>query len=245
MTQPPGAAYPPPQPGQQPQAGGYPPPGQQSPAGAYPPPGPPAGAYPPPGQQSPPAVYPPPGQQSPPAVYPPPGQPYPGAYGSPAPYGSPVAQAAPGPYGSPHGFAPQPPASGGWQPERVDQVTGTGFGLVHLQVPPITSGPAIGSLIAGIAAILVSFAVLCFGLTGAEEGWGALVAGAFTLLSVLAGGGAVAAAVIARRRIAGSGETGRVRFTGRGLTIGGMVCGIAGAALALIGLVLGLVLQLA
>ena len=65
----------------------------------------------------------------------------------------------------------------GWEPERVDQVTGTGFGLVQFQVAPITSGLAIGSLVAGIASILVSLAVVCFGVAGAQEGWGGWVAG--------------------------------------------------------------------
>jgi hypothetical protein len=168
----------------------------------------------------------------------PPGPPYPSPYGSPpVPYGAPP---------SPYGYAPAPPrpAVTGWQPERVDQVTGTGFGLVHFQVAPITSGLAVGSLTAGIGAILVSFAALCFGLTGAEEGWGGWIAGAFTLLSVLACGGAVTAGLIARRQIARQPEPGRVRFTGRGLTTGGIACGISGAALALLSLGLGLMLQL-
>ncbi|SDT71343.1 hypothetical protein [Actinoplanes derwentensis] len=175
--------------------------------------------------------------QPPGAAYPPPqpGPPYYSPYGQPPPYGAPP-PFAPAP--------PPPPVVAGWQPERVDQVTGTGFGLVHFQVAPITSGPAIGSLVAGIAAILVALAVFCFGLAGAQEGWGGWVAGAFTLLSVLACAGAVTAALIARRQITRSAQPGRVRFTGRGLTIGGMVCGIAGAALSLVGLSLGLVVQL-
>ncbi|MFC4065636.1 hypothetical protein [Actinoplanes subglobosus] len=157
----------------------------------------------------------------------------------PAPY-----SASPAPYASPYAYAAPPPPSATWQPERVDQVTGTGFGLVHLQVPPITSGAAIGSLVAGIGAILVSIAVLCFGLTGAEEGWGAWTAGAFTLLSVMACAGAVALGVFARRQINSSPHPGRVRFTGRGLSTSGIVCGITGAALSLLALGLGLAVQL-
>ncbi|WP_430780443.1 hypothetical protein [Actinoplanes sp. G11-F43] len=175
--------------------------------------------------------------QLPGAVPPPqPGPPYHAPYGqSPAPYG------APPPYPP---VPPPPPVTAGWQPERVDQVTGTGFGLVHLQVAPITSGPAVGSLVAGIAAIVVSFAVFCFGLSGAQEGWGGWVAGAFTLLSLLAGAGAVVAGLIARRQIARPAEPGRVRFTGRGLTVGGLVCGITGAALSVVALSVGLLVQL-
>ena len=138
---------------------------------------------------------------------------------------------------------PPPPPSGRWQPERVDPVPGTEFGLVQLRVEPITSGLAIGALLAGIAAILVSFLVLCFGLVGAEPGWGALVAGAFTLLSVVAGGGAVVVGLVALRQIRGSGQTGQVRFTGRGLAIAGISCGATGAGIALAALVLALVLQ--
>ncbi len=146
----------------------------------------------------------------------------------PPPYG-------PLPYGPP---VPQQSVSG-WEAERVDVLGGTGFGLVQLRVVPITSGLAIGALIAGIGSILVSLLVVCFGFTGA----GALVAGAFTLLSALAGGGAVVAAVLASRQIRRSGEPGRVRFTGRGLVISGIACGAAGAGISFLALLLGALLQ--
>jgi hypothetical protein len=170
----------------------------------------------------------------------PPGPPYQPSFGPPpVPYSAP-----PSPYASPYAYVQPPPPTAAWQPERVDQVTGTGFGLVHLQVPPITSGAAIGSLVAGISAILVSLAVLCFGLTGAEEGWGGWAGGAFTLLSVMACAGAVTLGVVARRQIAKSPLPGRVRFTGRGLSTAGIACGITGAALSVLALGLGLALQL-
>jgi hypothetical protein len=89
----------------------------------------------------------------------------------------------------------------------------------------------------------VSFLVFCFGLMGAEGGWGALVGGAFTLLSVVGGGGAVAVGLVARRQIRRTGQTGQVRFTGRGLAIAGISCGATGAGIALVALVLTLVLQ--
>ncbi|MGX6602860.1 hypothetical protein ACWKSP_12070 [Micromonosporaceae bacterium Da 78-11] len=139
---------------------------------------------------------------------------------------------------------PPPPSNGRWQPERVDPLPGTEFGLVQLQVQSITSGLAIGSLIAGVASILVSLLVLCFGLAGSRDGWGGWVAGAFTLLSVVAGGGAVALGVVARRQIRRSGQTGQVRFTGKGTATAGISCGAAGAGIALISLALSLVLQL-
>lgn len=147
----------------------------------------------------------------------------------------------PYPYSAP---VPPPPPSGRWQPERVDAVPGTEFGLVQFKVEPITSGLAIGSLMAGIASILVSLLVLCFGLVGAQAGWGALVAGAFALLSVLGGAGASTLGLLARRQIRGSGRVGQVRFTGRGLAISGISCGAAGAGIALACLALALVLQL-
>jgi hypothetical protein len=139
---------------------------------------------------------------------------------------------------------PPPPADGRWVPERVDPVAGTQFGLVRLQVPPVASGLATGSMIAGIASILVSFLVLCFGLVGSSESWGGWVAGAFALLGVLFGGGAVALGVVAMRQVRRSREPGRIRFTGRGRAIAGISCGATGAGISLVSLALALVLQL-
>jgi hypothetical protein len=138
-----------------------------------------------------------------------------------------------------------PPAAGErWKPARIEAVPGTEFALVQLQVPAISSGLATGSLLAGIGSILVSTLVFCFGLTGASDGWGGLVGGAFALLAVLAGGGAVAVGLVASRQIRRSAEPGRTRFTGRGRAVAGISCGGAGAGIALVGLVLTLVLQI-
>jgi hypothetical protein len=145
------------------------------------------------------------------------------------------------PYAPP---VPPPPPSGRWQPERIDAIPGTEFGLVQLKVPPVTSGLAIGSLIAGIGAVLVSLLVLCFGVSGASGGWGGLVAGAFTLPAVLGGGGAIAVGLAARRQIRRSGRTGQVRFTGGGVAVAGISCGAAGVGIALACLALALVLQM-
>lgn len=174
----------------------------------------------------------------------PPAQPHPGPN-----YPGPT---YPGPhYPGPHSVPPGPPAyvpppspSGRWQPERVEPLPGTEFGLVQLRVMPITSGLAIGSLIAGIGSILVSFIVLCFGVWGAKGGWGGWVSGAFTLLSVVVGAGAIALGLVSRRQIRRSGHTGQVRFTGGGIAISGLVCGCAGAGIALLSLALALLLQL-
>lgn len=137
-----------------------------------------------------------------------------------------------------------PPKPGeAWTPERVEPVAGTEFGLVQLKVAPITSGLATGSLIAGGGAILISTLVLCFGLLGQSEGWGAVVAGAFALLGVLVGGGAVGVGLAARRQIKRSGQQGKVRFVGRGMATAGISCGAAGLGIAVLTLLLVLTLQ--
>jgi hypothetical protein len=137
---------------------------------------------------------------------------------------------------------PPPPPAGRWEPARIDPLPGTEFGLVQLRVVPLTSGLAVGSLIAGIGAILISLLVFCFGLAGSEADWGGWVSGAFTLLSVAIGGGAVAVGLIARRQIRRSGQPGRARFTGRGMAIAGIACGATGAGIALLALALALTL---
>ena len=138
---------------------------------------------------------------------------------------------------------PPPPPDGQWRPARIDPVAGTEYGLIHIQIDPMTSGMAVGSLIAGIGSVLVSVLVLCFGLAGSAGGWGGWVAGAFALLGVLIGGGAVALGLIGIRQIRGSGQAGRLRFTGRGMAVAGISCGAAGAGIALLSLALSLVLQ--
>jgi hypothetical protein len=151
--------------------------------------------------------------------------------------------AQPYPAAAPPAQVPLPSPSGRWQPERVEPLPGTEFGLVQLRVMPVTSGLAIGSLIAGIGSILVSILVLCFGVWGADGGWGGWVSGAFTVLSVVVGAGAVAVGLVSRRQIRRSGHTGHVRFTGAGMAISGLICGCAGAGIALLALALALVLQ--
>jgi hypothetical protein len=143
--------------------------------------------------------------------------------------------------GPPPVLPPKP--SEAWSPERVEPVPGTEFALVQLKVVPITSGLATGSLIGGIASILVSTLVLCFGLYGLSGGWGAVVAGAFALLGVLAGGGSAGLGLAARRQIRRSGQDGRVRFVGRGLATAGISCGGAGLGISALTLLLILVLQ--
>jgi hypothetical protein len=157
---------------------------------------------------------PPPGY-TPPQVAAPPGYPPP-----PVPY--------------PPATPPPSPGARALRPSRIDPVPGTHFGIAYPDVRPTVSGLAVGSMVAGIGSCLVSLLVLCFGLVGAQRGWGPLVAGAFTVLAVAVGGGALGAALVANRQIRRSaGE-----ITGRGLAITGLACGSAGAGLGLLGLLL-------
>ncbi|MER7166650.1 hypothetical protein ABT336_11365 [Micromonospora sp. NPDC000207] len=116
---------------------------------------------------------------------------------------------------------------------------GTPFGVVHLDVAPVTSGLAIGSLVAGVASILVSMLVGCLGIAAGELS-GAWAAGAFTALGVLTGAGAIVAGLFALRQIRRPSTPPAVRFTGRGLAIAGISCGGVGAVCTLLGLALGL-----
>ncbi|GAA4687872.1 hypothetical protein Prum_034740 [Phytohabitans rumicis] len=122
---------------------------------------------------------------------------------------------------------------------------GTPFAVVHLNVPPVTSGLAVGALVAGIGSVLVSLVVSCFGLLGAQDGWGAWVAGAFALISGLAGAAAVALGMLGLRQIRRAAPPPAVRFTGRGLAIAGIVCGATGLAITVIGFAASLAIQLA
>jgi hypothetical protein len=161
--------------------------------------------------------------------------------------------AAPAPTGAqlhPYGVpftpppVPPPPAEANWRPARVEPVPGTEYGLVEVEVPAVASGQATGALIAGVASILVSTLAFCFGVAGSSDGWGGWVAGAFTLLAVLIGGGAATVGLIATRQIRRSGQDGKLRFTGRSTAIAGISSGAAGAGIALLALALALVLQL-
>jgi hypothetical protein len=127
----------------------------------------------------------------------------------------------------------------------VEAVPGTPFGVVELDVPPVTSGLAVAALVAGIASILVSLIVVCFGVVGAQDGWGAWAAGAFSLLALVAGGGAIGVGIAARRQIGRPGPVPAIRFTGRGLATSGLACGAAGVAITLLGFLAALLLQVA
>jgi hypothetical protein len=125
-------------------------------------------------------------------------------------------------------------------PVRVETVPGEPFGLAILPAPTTMSGLAIGSLVTGISALLVTGVVWCFGLVGADGGWGGLVSGAFGVLAVLLGAAGVALGVIALRTIRRTQQ-----MKGRGNAITGIICGGAGVALAVAGVVVAIVLSAA
>jgi hypothetical protein len=114
---------------------------------------------------------------------------------------------------------------------RLEPVPGTDFALAYPAVPPTVSGLAIGAMVVGIGSVLVTTAVFCFGVTGAQDGWGALVAGAFAILAGLAGGAAVVGGLVATRQIRAAAG----RLSGRGLAVAGVSCGATGVGLTLLG----------
>ncbi|BCJ60154.1 hypothetical protein [Micromonospora endophytica] len=120
---------------------------------------------------------------------------------------------------------------------------GTPFAMVHLDVPPVTSGLAVGSLVGGIISILVSFLVICFGAVGGGAG-GAWAAGAFAALGGLTGAGSIVVGLLGWRQIRRPAPPPAVRFTGRGLAIAGISCGGIGLLLSLLGVALALLLAL-
>ena len=119
---------------------------------------------------------------------------------------------------------------------RVDVIEGTQFGVAYPAVPATPSGPSIGSLVAGIASILVSFLVGCFGLTGSTDGWGPAVAGAFAVLAGFIGAGAIGLGVVGLRQVRRS--SGTVR--GRGMAIAGISCGGSGVGLTVLSFIVAL-----
>ncbi|MBV1849817.1 hypothetical protein KUA19_06695 [Catellatospora sp. NEAU-YM18] len=123
-------------------------------------------------------------------------------------------------------------------------VPGTPYAVAVLPAPSSSSGVAIGALVAGIASVLVSSVVWCLGVVGGQAGWGALVAGAFTVLSVLLGAAAVVLGLVARRQIRATAATGQARLTGGALALSGLICGAAGITLALTGVLVATVLGL-
>jgi hypothetical protein len=133
------------------------------------------------------------------------------------------------------------PPVGGVPAAHVEPVAGTDFGLAYVVLPPLTSGQAVGALVAGIGSIVVAVVTICFGLIGAGDGWGALVSGAFGILATMLGAAAIAVGTFARRVIRRS----QGAIKGSGLAKAGLICGIVGAALAVLGFAGALIATLA
>jgi hypothetical protein len=125
---------------------------------------------------------------------------------------------------------------------RVDVVQGTPFGVAYPLVPSTPSGPSIGSLVAGIASVLVALFASCLGVTGSADGWGPAAAGAFTALAVFLGLGGIGLGIFGMRqiRLAGQGSSGR--SSGKGMAVTGLVLGAVGAGAAVLALLISFVL---
>ncbi|GGJ98559.1 hypothetical protein GCM10010123_30670 [Pilimelia anulata] len=124
---------------------------------------------------------------------------------------------------------PGPHAAHWPAPARYVPVPGSGYVLGLMPVPSSVAGMAIGALVAGLGALLVSLLAVLLGLGGATAGWGVLVAGAIAILTVLLGGGAVGLGTYALRQIRRS--SGGLR--GRGAAVWAVVTGGLAIALAL------------
>lgn len=134
-----------------------------------------------------------------------------------------------GPYASgPYPYGPYHPRPriGLPRPTTVAPVPGTPFAVALVGVRPTINGPSVASFVAGIAAILVSLAVLFFAAVGAADGWGPGVAGAFAVLATAAGGASVGLGVTGLRRIRASVAWGPTM--GRWAAIAGLACGAVG-----------------
>jgi hypothetical protein len=172
-------------------------------------------------------------------------QPYPAAPASGVPQGYPAgppvsavpASGLPGghPFPPRQYTAPQPAAPG---PMRVEAVPGTEFGVAYLRVPPTVSGLAVGSMIAGIASILVAFIIGCAGVAGLQNEQIPIIAGAFAVLAALLSFAGLGLGYASTRQIRG----GRGRFSGRGMGVTGMVCGAVGILFTSGGVLLALAL---
>jgi hypothetical protein len=170
-------------------------------------------------------------EQNPPGSYQP--------WASPAPQPSLPHGYPPPPDAEPASYvAPRPPAAALPPPVRVDPVPGTNFGIAYLGLPPLVAGQAIASLVAGIGSILVATVVGCFGLVGADGGWGPLVGGAFAVLAGLLGLAAIGLGLVGLRRIRRSGDA----VKGKGLAVAGISCGGTGVALTVLALLAALLL---
>jgi hypothetical protein len=144
------------------------------------------------------------------------------------------------------GPAPAPPPRETWRrPVRFEPVPGSGYRLAIVGAPPAVAGPAVGSLVAGIAAVLVATLVGCLGLSGAGTGWGLFASGAFAVLAICLGVAGVGLGLVGMRqtrRQPGPRVDGVP--AGRGLAVAGLTCGGVGLAITVCGLGAAAAIQL-
>lgn len=146
---------------------------------------------------------------------------------------APPTRAAPGPA---TGAAVPPPPPDAWRrPVRLEPMVDAPYALAILAPPEATSGPAVGSLVAGIAGIVVALAGSCLGLVGAPEGWGLGVSGAFAVLAGWLGLAGIGLGLVGIRQTARSRDAATVRPTGRGVAVGGLACGAVTALVTVCG----------
>ncbi|HEX6498742.1 MAG TPA: hypothetical protein VF054_06875 [Micromonosporaceae bacterium] len=144
----------------------------------------------------------------------------------------------PGPGYPPAPYRPAPPPRPAVTPPRlarVEALAGTTFGVGYADVPAVMSGMAVGSLVLGIASVLVSLVVWLFGLIGADRGWGMVIAGAFAVLAALGGAIAIVLGILSRRQIRDSADE-PLRFTGARVAMAGVVVGAVGLGLTVLAL---------
>lgn len=114
---------------------------------------------------------------------------------------------------------------------RVDPIAGTPYGVAFMRAPRTVSGPAIGSLVVGIAAIVTAMITGCFGLLA-----GVVIAGAFAILTVAVGTGSLVLGGVGLRQVRDS----RGQTTGNIMAIAGMACGGCGLLLGTLSMIVAL-----
>lgn len=140
----------------------------------------------------------------------------------------------------PRPVVPAPPPEAARRPVRIEPAEGTPYGLAIYAAPAALSGPSVSALVAGIASILVSLVVGCFGMVslslaaeGQAAGGGAATAAAFTALTLFLGVAAIGLGLVGIRQTNPARRPPGTVVNGRGMAIAGLVCGATGVVLAL------------
>lgn len=117
-------------------------------------------------------------------------------------------------------------------PTRYAEAPGAGqFRLALPQLGTIVAGPAVGSMIAGIASLLVALIAGCAGTSGSL-----LITVALVVLAVFCSSAAGLLGAVALRQVRRSGG----EYRGRGMAIAGLSCGSVALGLVFISLLVAL-----